>query len=166
MLGRNVTYHPGTKMVKFITVNTVYAVGEDGKLRAIDTEATAKASTAAHGINRSTTFPTRSLVTTNSVTQLTAQATLTPTPVEASVKQHRRHPLRFTQIQKSSGTAPELFFISSSPMISPSPHFSISVFPIVSNAFAWPSQRHDRDNRECVTSNILQVSCAFLFARV
>ena len=42
MLGRNVTYHPGTKMVKFITVNTVYVVGEDGKLRAIDTEATAK----------------------------------------------------------------------------------------------------------------------------
>ncbi len=42
MLGHNVTYHPGTKMVKFITVNTVYAVGEDGKLRAIDSEATAK----------------------------------------------------------------------------------------------------------------------------
>lgn len=38
MLGKNVTYHPGTKMVKFITVNTVYAVGEDGKLRAIGSE--------------------------------------------------------------------------------------------------------------------------------
>ncbi len=42
-LGRNVTYHPGTKMVKFITVNTVYAVGEEGDLRAIDSETTAKA---------------------------------------------------------------------------------------------------------------------------
>lgn len=38
MLGRNVTYHPGTKMVKFVTVNTVYAVGEDGKLRGIESE--------------------------------------------------------------------------------------------------------------------------------
>lgn len=40
-LGANVTYHPGTTMVKFITVNTVYAVGEDGELRAIDSEETA-----------------------------------------------------------------------------------------------------------------------------
>lgn len=40
-LGGNVTYHPGTTMVKFITVNTVYAVGESGELRAIDTEETA-----------------------------------------------------------------------------------------------------------------------------
>lgn len=37
-LGRNITYHPGTKMVKFVTVNTVYAVGEDGALRAIGSE--------------------------------------------------------------------------------------------------------------------------------
>lgn len=42
-LGHNVTYHPGTKMVKFATVNTVYAVDSDGKLRAIDSEATASA---------------------------------------------------------------------------------------------------------------------------
>lgn len=40
-LGRNVTYHPGTTMVKFITVNTVYAVGTEGELRAIDSEDTA-----------------------------------------------------------------------------------------------------------------------------
>ena len=40
-LGRNVTYHPGTRMVKFLTVNTVYAVGVDGALRPIDSEATA-----------------------------------------------------------------------------------------------------------------------------
>ncbi len=42
-LGRNVTYHPGTRMVKFLTVNTVYAVGIDGALRPIDSEATATA---------------------------------------------------------------------------------------------------------------------------
>ncbi len=37
-LGHNVTYHPGTKMVKFTTVNTVYAVGTAGELRAIQSE--------------------------------------------------------------------------------------------------------------------------------
>lgn len=37
-LGVNVTYHPGTRMVKFLTVNTVYAVGETGELRAIASE--------------------------------------------------------------------------------------------------------------------------------
>lgn len=40
-LGYNVTYHPGSRMVKFITVNTVYAVGNEGELRAIDSEDTA-----------------------------------------------------------------------------------------------------------------------------
>ncbi|MEK7665996.1 MAG: YCF48-related protein [Patescibacteria group bacterium] len=42
-LGQNVTYHPGKKMVKFVTVRTVYAVGSDGELRAIDSEETAEA---------------------------------------------------------------------------------------------------------------------------
>lgn len=37
-LGFNVTYHPGTTMVKFITQNTVYAVGEAGELRAVASE--------------------------------------------------------------------------------------------------------------------------------
>lgn len=37
-IGHNVTYHPGTKMVKFTTVNTVYAVGTAGELRAIQSE--------------------------------------------------------------------------------------------------------------------------------
>ena len=37
-LSRNVTYHPGTRMVKFITVNTVYGVGTSGELRAIASE--------------------------------------------------------------------------------------------------------------------------------
>ncbi|MFA4845239.1 MAG: YCF48-related protein [Patescibacteria group bacterium] len=37
-LGRNVTYHPGTKMVKFQTVNTVYAVSAGSVLRAIASE--------------------------------------------------------------------------------------------------------------------------------
>lgn len=37
-LGVNVTYHPGSRMVKFMTVNTVYGVGEDGELRAIASE--------------------------------------------------------------------------------------------------------------------------------
>lgn len=37
-LGFNVTYHPGTRMVKFITVRTVYAVGSNGELRAIASE--------------------------------------------------------------------------------------------------------------------------------
>ncbi|MEK7632767.1 MAG: YCF48-related protein [Patescibacteria group bacterium] len=42
VLGLNVTYHPGTTMVKFITVNTVYAVGEAGELRGIASEEVAK----------------------------------------------------------------------------------------------------------------------------
>lgn len=37
-LGKNVTYHPGTKMVKFQSVNTVYAVSKTGMLRAIGSE--------------------------------------------------------------------------------------------------------------------------------
>ncbi len=50
-LGSNVTYHPGTKMVKFLSVNTVYAVEKGGVLRAIDSEATA---TALYGSNWNT----------------------------------------------------------------------------------------------------------------
>lgn len=42
-LGKNVTYHPGYKLVKFIAVNTVYAIGTSGELRGIDSEATASA---------------------------------------------------------------------------------------------------------------------------
>lgn len=41
-LGANVTYHPGATMVKFVSVNTVYAVGEEGELRAIGSEETAE----------------------------------------------------------------------------------------------------------------------------
>ncbi|MEK7615280.1 MAG: S8 family peptidase [Patescibacteria group bacterium] len=37
-LGKNVTYHPGTKMVKFQSVPTVYAVSKGGVLRPIVTE--------------------------------------------------------------------------------------------------------------------------------
>ncbi|MBT4856968.1 hypothetical protein HON52_02150 [Candidatus Uhrbacteria bacterium] len=37
-LGPNVTYHPGTKMVKFLTVNTVYVVEQGGVLRGITSE--------------------------------------------------------------------------------------------------------------------------------
>ena len=37
-LGPNVTYHPGTKMVKFQSVHTVYAVARYGELRAIASE--------------------------------------------------------------------------------------------------------------------------------
>lgn len=37
-LGFNVTYHPGTRMVKFVSQNTVYAVGEAGELRAVASE--------------------------------------------------------------------------------------------------------------------------------
>ncbi|HLD21190.1 MAG TPA: YCF48-related protein, partial [Patescibacteria group bacterium] len=37
-LGSNVTYHPGTKMVKFQSVHTVYAVARYGELRAIASE--------------------------------------------------------------------------------------------------------------------------------
>ena len=40
-LGPNVTYKPGSKMVKFPSVDTVYAVGEMGELRGIDSEAVA-----------------------------------------------------------------------------------------------------------------------------
>lgn len=37
-LGKNVTYHPGTKMVKFESVLTVYAVSKGGLLRAVGSE--------------------------------------------------------------------------------------------------------------------------------
>ena len=37
-LSSNVRYHPGTKMVKFPSVNTVYAVAQNGILRAIASE--------------------------------------------------------------------------------------------------------------------------------
>ena len=37
-LGKNVTYHPGTRMVKFQSVPTVYAVSAGGVLRAIASE--------------------------------------------------------------------------------------------------------------------------------
>jgi photosystem II stability/assembly factor-like uncharacterized protein len=40
-LGSNITYHPGTRMVKFQSVRTVYAVAAGGELRAIDSEETA-----------------------------------------------------------------------------------------------------------------------------
>lgn len=40
-LGANVTYHPGTRMVKFLSVPTVYAVSEGGVLRAIASESVA-----------------------------------------------------------------------------------------------------------------------------
>ncbi|MBI4435256.1 hypothetical protein HY630_01150 [Candidatus Uhrbacteria bacterium] len=40
-LGGNVTYHPGTRMVKFQSVRTVYAVEAKGVLRAISSEAVA-----------------------------------------------------------------------------------------------------------------------------
>lgn len=40
-LGINVTYHPGVKMVKFPSVNTVYAVARYGTLRAIASETVA-----------------------------------------------------------------------------------------------------------------------------
>ncbi len=42
MLGKNVTYHPGTTMVKFVTVNTVYVVDTDGSLRPVASEDAAK----------------------------------------------------------------------------------------------------------------------------
>lgn len=42
-LGKNVTYHPGTRMVKFSSVNTVYAVEKGGILRGIDSESIAAA---------------------------------------------------------------------------------------------------------------------------
>ena len=37
-LGSNVTYHPGTRMVKFLSVPTVYAVVKGGELRSIASE--------------------------------------------------------------------------------------------------------------------------------
>ncbi|MBI4435146.1 hypothetical protein HY630_00595 [Candidatus Uhrbacteria bacterium] len=40
-LGRNITYHPGTKLVKYQTVRTVYAVERYSVLRPIASEATA-----------------------------------------------------------------------------------------------------------------------------
>ncbi len=42
-LGKNVTYRPGTRMVKFTTVNRVYAVGKGGVLRWVTTESAASA---------------------------------------------------------------------------------------------------------------------------
>lgn len=42
-LGVNVTYRPGVKLVKFQTMNTVYAVTRGGVLRALGSEATAVA---------------------------------------------------------------------------------------------------------------------------
>lgn len=42
-LGKNVTYHPGTRMVKFASVPTVYAVSKGGVLRAVASEAVASA---------------------------------------------------------------------------------------------------------------------------
>ena len=42
-LGKNVTYRPGTRMVKFVTSNTVYAVSRGGELRPIASEAVATA---------------------------------------------------------------------------------------------------------------------------
>lgn len=42
-LGKNVTYHPGTRMVKFSSVNTVYAVEKGGVLRGVDSESIAEA---------------------------------------------------------------------------------------------------------------------------
>lgn len=41
-LGKNVTYRPGIRMVKFQTGDKVYAVGQDGLLRWVPTEAIAK----------------------------------------------------------------------------------------------------------------------------
>lgn len=40
-LGKNVTYHPGTRMVKFPSLNTVYVVEKGGVLRAVSSEAVA-----------------------------------------------------------------------------------------------------------------------------
>lgn len=41
-LGKNITYRPGTRMVKFVTSNTVYAVSRGGELRPIVSEAVAE----------------------------------------------------------------------------------------------------------------------------
>lgn len=43
MLGNNVTYRPGIRLVKFTTVNRVYAVGRNGLLRWITSETAARA---------------------------------------------------------------------------------------------------------------------------
>lgn len=40
-IGKNVTYRPGTRMVKFVSANTVYAVSRRGELRPISSEAVA-----------------------------------------------------------------------------------------------------------------------------
>jgi hypothetical protein len=42
-LGHNVTYHPGVRMVKFITDNKVYAVDKGAVLRWVTTESVATA---------------------------------------------------------------------------------------------------------------------------
>jgi hypothetical protein len=42
-LGKNVAYRPGVRMVKFTTVNKVYAVGAHGNLRWVNSEAVAVA---------------------------------------------------------------------------------------------------------------------------
>jgi hypothetical protein len=42
-LGRNVNYRPGTRMVKFTTLNNVYAVGRYGELRWVTSESVASA---------------------------------------------------------------------------------------------------------------------------
>ncbi len=41
-LGRNVTYRPGTRMIKFRTVNRVYAIARGGTLRWVTTEEVAR----------------------------------------------------------------------------------------------------------------------------
>lgn len=41
-LGRNVTYRPGVRMVKFTTLDRVYAVGRGGVLRWVMTEEVAR----------------------------------------------------------------------------------------------------------------------------
>lgn len=41
-LGKNVTYRPGTRMVKFTTVNNVFVVSRGGVLRWVKTEALAQ----------------------------------------------------------------------------------------------------------------------------
>ncbi|MCI0479134.1 hypothetical protein L0Y59_01175, partial [Candidatus Uhrbacteria bacterium] len=42
-LGKNVTYRPGTRMVKFASVPMVYAIAKGGELRWVKTEEDAKA---------------------------------------------------------------------------------------------------------------------------
>ncbi|MEK9155417.1 MAG: hypothetical protein AAB839_02095 [Patescibacteria group bacterium] len=50
-VGENVTYHPGTVLVKFSNSSTVYAVDEGGVLRPFATEAAAKAVYGSHWTN-------------------------------------------------------------------------------------------------------------------